>query len=113
MDQCFSFRADSQNPVLPIITPSLQKGTGDTLVLMWRNPISTFREVDEVYYNYTIVVNVTNGYQLTRSLDVESHIRVTHMSINLTGHECKHVEIRVSLPGNCEDKIISGSLLIS
>ena len=68
---------------------------------------------DYVYYNYAVRVSVTDGYQLTEHLYVEVHKQLVIMSLNLTGFECKNVDVEVSLPGNCEDKRISGVLLIS
>ena len=91
----------------------LEKGIGDTLNFIWVNPNTSFIDIDDAYYNYSIVVNVTGGYQVSESYDVEAHIRTTHMSINMSGFECKRVDVSISLPGNCEDKKFFGSLLIS
>ena len=98
--------------MLPI-TPYLQKGSGHTLNLIWDNPETDFESKDDVYYNYTVRVSVTDGYQLTEHLAVEAHNQSVIKSVNLTSLECKHVDVEVSLPGNCEDKRISGVLLKS
>ena len=44
---------------------------------------------------------------------MEAHKQLVITSLNLTGFECKNVDVGVSLQRNCEDKRISGVLLIS
>ena len=110
---CFT-SADEQHSALPIF-PKLQQGNRHSLNLSWENPrhpYSDFNDEDNVYYNYTIVVTAKDGYQETLSLDVESHNTPIKL-LELAGHECQHLTISISLPGNCEDKQISGYLLIS
>ena len=66
------------------------------------------------YYNYQILVNVTDGYETTFSYFSEvMNPEVKYEGLNLTGLECKHVEVAIFLPGNCEKKTASGALLIS
>ena len=66
------------------------------------------------YYNYQISVNVTDGYETTFSYSSEvMSPEVRYEGLNLTSLECKHVEVAISLPGNCEEKTASGALLIS
>ena len=101
-----SLYTDDHNPELPVF-PVLQKGRNDSsLSLMWENPPSIFD--DDVYFNYTVRVNITGGDQYSLSYDVESHanpnITLNHLS------ECQQVDISIALPGNCEAKKISGSL---
>ena len=107
-----SLGTDEHSPTLPIF-PTLQKGNNQTLNLVWENPSTSFEDSNDVYYNYTIKMNVADGYQITLSHDVEAHNTLSVVSLELWGHECKQVNISISLPGNCEDKKISGSLLIS
>ena len=59
-------------------------------------------------------MNVTDGPQTTYTYQSEAHNeRVRYEGIDLTGQECKEVEIAVSLPGNCKEKTVTGALLIS
>ena len=99
--------------VLPI-QPSLEKGEDDTLAISWDNPSTTLNRDSEVYYNYQFRVNVTDGYQTTLNYSAEAHNKIArYEGLNLTGLECKHVEVAISLPGNCQEKTVSGALLIS
>ena len=110
LDLCLP-HADVQSATLPIF-PVLGKGMNDsTLTLTWENPRSTFLDVHDVYFNYTVNVNITGGHHSTLSykLDVESH---EEPSTSVYLSECQHVDISILLPGNCEDKKISGSLPI-
>ena len=104
---------DVHNSVLPI-QPYLEKGKGDTLNLYWTNPHTTFTSREAVYYHYKIRVNVTDGYYTTLTYSSEAHNKISrYEGLNLTGLECKHVEVAISLPGNCQEKTVSGALLIS
>ena len=104
---------DVHNSVLPI-QPYLEKGKGDTLNLYWTNPHTTFTSKEAVYYHYKIRVNVTDGYHTTLNYYSEAHNPIArYEGFNLTGLECKHVEVAISLPGNCQEKTVSGALLIS
>ena len=59
-------------------------------------------------------MNVTDGPETTYTYQSEAHNeRVRYEGIDLTGQECKEVEIAVSLPGNCKEKTVTGALLIS
>ena len=64
-----------------------------------------------MYFNYTVVVVGEDGYRQMLSLDVESHIP-PQLPLDLTGQECKHLNISISLPGNCEAKQQTAALLI-
>ena len=104
--------AGQRNSTLPI-SPILQKGNNTTLNLSWENPMTTFGDEHDVYYNYTVTVNVTDGYTATLSLYVEAHTRKTSLLLpDLAGLQCKQVDIGIALPGNCAERKISGSLLI-
>ena len=104
--------ADQHNSVLPI-SPILHKENNTTLNLSWENPITTFNDGHDVYYNYTVRVNVTDGYTVTLSVDIEAHIPKTSLLLpDLAGLQCKQVNIGIALPGNCAERKISGSLLI-
>ena len=105
---CFS---DKQEPEIPV-SPTLHKTSKHGLNLSWEHPNSDFKEGDNVYFNYTVVVVGEDGYHQTWSLDVESHIP-PKLSLDLTGQECKHLNISISLPGNCEAKQQTAALLIS
>ena len=98
--------------MLPI-QPSLTKGDGQTLNVTWENPLTTFEDKDDVYYNYSIIVNITDSHQQVIPHDVEAHVRTASRSIDLTGLECSRVDVGISLPGNCRDQEISGYLWIS
>ena len=101
--------ADQHRATLPIF-PVLERGrNGSTLTLTWDNPHTTFVDDDNVYFNYTVSVNTTEGLHYTQRYDVESHDKP---NIHLHLSECQHVDISISLPGNCEDKKITGSLPI-
>ena len=110
----YAIIADADNPVLPI-QPSLEKGEeANSLTILWKNPIISSSNVQADYYNYQISVNVTDGYETTFSYS--SGVKdpeVKYKGLNLTGLECKHVEVTISLPGNCEEKTASGALLTS
>ena len=109
----YAIIADADNPVLPI-QPSLEKGEANSLTILWKNPIISSSNVQADYYNYQITVNVTDGYETTFSYS--SGVKdpeVKYGGLNLTGLECKHVEVTISLPGNCEEKTASGALLTS
>lgn len=109
----FYIPADQDNSMLPI-SPTLQKGNNTTLNLSWENPNTTFKDEHDVYYNYTVRVNVSDGYTTTLSVDIEAHTPKTTLVLpDLTGLQCKQVDIGISLPGNCAERKISGSLLIS
>ena len=56
---------------------------------------------------------MTDGNQTTEIYPLEAHQPGANKSIDLTGLECKPVEVAISLPGNCEEKKILGALLIS
>ena len=113
MSGLVSLHADMSG-TLPVF-PILEKGRNDsTLTLTWENPQSTYIDVDDVYFNYTVTVNITaaGGHYyntLSYKLDVESHEKPNTL-VYLS--ECQLVDISISLPGNCEDKKISGSLPI-
>ena len=107
LDSSIILYADDHNPVLPV-SPVLQKGSNDSsLSLIWDNPSLT--DDGDVYFNYTVRVNIKGGDQYSLSYNVESHetpIKTLYL------FECQQVDISVSLPGNCEAKKISGLLPI-
>jgi hypothetical protein len=96
------------NSMLPI-SPILTKGDNNTLSLTWENPSTTFEDDDDVYFNYTVGINITGGNQYNQTYAVEAH-ETPHRILYLS--ECQHFDISISLPGNCEDKKISGSMPI-
>ena len=105
--------AGVQDPVLPIQL-FLEKGKGENLTISWNNPSTTFTSTDNINYEYRIRVNVTDGPQTTYTYQSEAHNEwARYEGIDLTGQECKEVEIAVSLPGNCKEKTVTGALLIS
>lgn len=81
-------------------------------MLSWDNIATDFDNGDFAYYNYTIRVNVTNGYFTTLNLSVSVLEQHMNIPVNLTGQECQPVEIAISMPGNCEPNILHGSLPI-
>ena len=94
--------------MLPVF-PVLQKGSNDSsLFLIWNNPSST--DDGDVYFNYTVRVNITGGDRYSQSYDVESHETPNITLKNLS--ECQQVDISVSLRGNCKAKNIFGLLPI-
>jgi hypothetical protein len=102
-----------QDPVLPIQL-FLEKGKGENLTISWNNPSTTFTSTDNINYEYRIRVNVTDGPQTTYTYQSEAHNEwARYEGIDLTGQECKEVEIAVSLPGNCKEKTVTGALLIT
>ena len=60
-----------------------------------------------------IEISVTDGYQSNQSYQLMASQPWANISLNLTGLECKHVEVAISLPGSCQEKTVSGALLIS
>ena len=64
-------------------------------------------------YDFEIKINVTDGYQINRSYQLMAYQPRANITLNLTGLECKHMEVAISLPGNCQEKTVSGALLIS
>ena len=102
----------AQDTVLPV-RPSLQKGDGESLIVKWENPSTTFESQNNVYYHYEIRVEAENGYQSTIQYSLEAHQQWARKIIPLTGLECQQLNISISLPGNCREKTIPGVLLIS
>lgn len=103
------------DPVLPI-QPSLVRditSSADKLTLTWDNPPSTFGDIHEVFFNYSIMVNVTGGYNTTLNYSLEVHEERANISIDLSGQECKQVEVAISLPGTCQERRVFGMLLKS
>ena len=114
LSDTYTIMTDTDNPVLPIQL-SLEKGEeANSLTILWKNPTTSSSNVQADYYNYQILVNVTDSYETTFSYSSEvMNPEVRYKGLNLTGLECKHVEVTISLPGNCEGKTASGALLIS
>ena len=94
--------------VLPI-NPYLKK-RDSSLHLIWMNP---FTSDENAAYNFMVKVYVTDGYQSIMSYNLKASQLWVNFTLNLTGLECKHVEDAISLPGNCQEKTVSGALLIS
>ena len=74
------------------------------------NPFTT---PESVAYDFKVKVNVMDGYKSISSYKLMAFHLWANITLNLTGLECKHVEVAVSLPGNCQEKTVSGVLLIS
>ena len=85
----------------------MTKGDNNTLSLTWNNTRTSFKDDDDVYFNYTVGINITGGNQYNQTYAVEAH-ETPHIILHLS--ECQHFDISISLPGNCEDKKISGSM---
>ena len=96
------------DPVLPI-HPYFEKGDS-SLHLIWMNPYTSNKNAA---YDFEIKINVTDGYQSNQSYQLMASQSCATITLNLTGLECKHVEVAISLPGNCQEKTVSGALLIS
>ena len=86
----------AQDTVLPV-WPSLQKGDGESLIVKWENPSTTFESQNNVYYHYEIRVEAENGYQSTIEYLLEAHQEWARKIIPLTGLECQQLNISVSL----------------
>ena len=106
----YTLFADEQDPEIPV-SPTLHRTSKHGLDLTWDHPNSNFKEGDDVYFNYTVVVVGEDGYHQIWSLDVESHIP-PRLHLDLVGQECKHLNIGISLPENCEAKQQTTALLI-
>ena len=89
-------REHREVPLNVTITP--QNKT--TLLVEWVNP--------PIYDNitYEFVLSVGQNYQET----VE--VMGSSVEINLEEQECQPFQINISMPGNCDDVVVMGSLLI-
>ncbi|CAI8043159.1 hypothetical protein GBAR_LOCUS23946 [Geodia barretti] len=61
-----------QDPVLPFQL-FLEKGKGENFTISWNNPPTTFTSIDNINYEYSIRVNVTDGPQTTYTYQSEAH----------------------------------------
>ena len=75
--------------------------------------MNPFTSDENAAYDFKVKVNVTDGYKSIMSYQLMASQLWTNVTLNLTGLECKHVEVAISLPGNCQEKTVSGALLIS
>ena len=110
----FKIETDTINNILDYvlpIDPHLRKGDNNSLHLIWENPYNTSDY--PATYDFEIKINVTDGYQSNQSYHLRASQPQANITLNLTGLECKHVEVAISLPGNCTEKTVSGALLIS
>ena len=108
---CYSssihFSTDSSDSELPLF-PELSPASRTSLDLFWKSPV--YRDIPFTDYDYTVTVSGADGYMETSSVFVNA-TELPHHILNLGGHECEEIEVRISLPGNCEPTKLTGSLL--
>ena len=75
--------------------------------------MNPFTSDENAAYDFKVKVNVTDGYKSIMFYKLMASQLWANVTLNLTGLECKHVEVAISLPGNCPEKTVSGALLIS
>lgn len=73
-----------------------------TLLLEWEDP-SIYGNAVHVY---KVALSLDAGYQEMMELKESS------VELNLEGKECIPFQVNISMPGNCDDVIVMGSLLI-
>ena len=61
-----------------------------------------------------IYENITYEFALSIGQDYQETVEVTGSSLllNLEDQECQPFQVNISMPGNCDDVVITGSLLI-
>ena len=94
---------DPQSPEPPLY-PTLLPDNRTTLFLGWRDLASN----SLVDYNYEVVLTIEENNEV---FNMEG-MNQTFLTLDLKGYECQDFEISISVPGNCESAVISGSLLI-
>ena len=94
---------DPQSPEPPLY-PTLLPDNRTTLSLGWRDLASD----SLVDYNYEVVLTIEENHEV---FNMEG-MNQTFLTLDLKGYECQDFEISISVPGNCESAVISGSLLI-
>lgn len=95
---CIYYADDNHQQVpLDIATFPINK---TTLFLEWENP--------PIYNNitFTVVISVDEDFQ------EPTELRESFLLLNLAGKECQPFQVNISMPGNCNDAIVTGSLLI-
>ena len=72
-------------------------------MLEWEDP-SIYEYIEHVY---KVGLSLEKDYQEVMELNEPS------VELNLDGKECMPFQVNISMPGNCDDVIVVGSLLIS
>jgi len=94
---------DPQSPEPPLY-PILLPDSRTTLFLGWQNLASK----SNVDYNYEVVLTIEENNEVFNMEGANQNF----LTLDLKGYECQNFEISISVPGNCESAVISGSLLI-